>query len=114
MSEEEKKMEVKVNTTILIDESKEQVLNNSVYDNSKKMNNLNLDEKVTFNTNIKISNHTRNRLQALANLGYASSQKDAIDLIFSAYLDTLLDSEKKELELQIDVLERKDAKLKKK
>ncbi|MGM0260497.1 DUF5388 domain-containing protein [Enterococcus sp. AZ102] len=71
-------------------------------------------EKVTFNTNIKISNHTRNRLQALANLGYASSQKDAIDLIFSAYLDTLLDSEKKELELQIDVLERKDAKLKKK
>lgn len=71
-------------------------------------------EKVTFNTNIKISNHTRNKLQALANLGYAGSQKDAIDLIFSAYLDTLLESEKKELELQIDVLERKDAKLRKK
>lgn len=70
-------------------------------------------ETVTFNTNIKISNHTRNKLQALANLGYSNSQKDAIDLLFTTFTETLLESEKKELSLQVNVLERKDARTKK-
>lgn len=70
-------------------------------------------KSVTFNTNLKISNHSRNKLQALMNLGYSASQKDAIDFLFENFKNQLSNSEKKELEFQLKVLEKRDAKLKK-
>lgn len=69
-------------------------------------------ESVTFDTSIRINNHIRNKLVALANLGYAGSQKDAINLIFESYRDELDQDSKKELDLQIKTLEKRDAKMK--
>jgi Holliday junction resolvasome RuvABC DNA-binding subunit len=68
--------------------------------------------EVTFNTNLKITNHSRNKLQALMTLGYTQSQKDAIDLLFQSYREQLDADSRKELDLQIKTLERRDARLK--
>lgn len=54
-------------------------------------------KSVTFNTNLKTSNHSRNKLQALMNLGYSGSQKDAIDFLFENFKNQLSNIEKKEL-----------------
>lgn len=70
--------------------------------------------RVSFNTNLKISNHSRNKLQSMVNLGHADSQKDAIDILFECFVEDLTESEKKEIELQIDILEKRDAKTKQK
>lgn len=69
-------------------------------------------ESVTFDTSIRINNHIRNKLVALANLGYAGSQKDVINLIFESFRDDLDQDSKKELDLQIKTLEKRDAKMK--
>lgn len=68
-------------------------------------------KEVTFNTNLKITNHTRNKLQALMTLGYTSTQKDAVDLLYSSYREMLDPSEQKELDIQIKTLELRDVKL---
>lgn len=47
------------------------------------------------------------------NLGYSGSQKDAIDFFFENFKNQLSNSEKKELEFQLKVLEKRDSKLKK-
>ena len=69
---------------------------------------------VSFDTNLKISNHSRNKLQAIANLGYADSQKSALDLALQAFIDNLSSSEQKSFSLQTDTLEARDARLKNK
>lgn len=71
-------------------------------------------ERITFDTNLKISNHSRNKLQALMSLGYTASQKDAIDLLFQSYREQLDTDAKKELDFQVKTLERRDARLKNK
>ncbi|WP_288395104.1 DUF5388 domain-containing protein [uncultured Vagococcus sp.] len=68
-------------------------------------------ESVTFDTNLKISNHSRNKLQSMANLGFATNQKNAIEVALDAYIDSLSDEEKKEIQLQIKTLENKDVRL---
>lgn len=84
----------------------------SITDFEKQPAKKNKPDTVTFDTSIRINNHIRNKLVALATLGYTSSQKDAIDLIFANYRDGLDADSKKELDLQIKTLERRDAKLK--
>lgn len=68
---------------------------------------------VTFNTNLKISNHARNMLQSLVTLGYTSTQKDGIELLYQTFFDTLSDDQQKELDMQYKTLERRDARMKK-
>ncbi|MDF7639968.1 DUF5388 domain-containing protein [Lactobacillus sp. ESL0791] len=75
----------------------------------KKSSKLN---EVTFDTNLKITNHSRNKLQALMTLGYTASQKEAIDLLFQVFHDQLDADSKKELDFQIKTLEKRDIKLK--
>lgn len=71
-------------------------------------------DTVTFDTNIKISNHTRNKLQAMATLGFARDQKSAVDIIFAAYREGLPIEERKELDTQIATFETRDVRLKNK
>lgn len=71
-------------------------------------------KEVTFNTNLKITNHARNMLQSLMTLGYTSSQKDAIGLLYEAFRETLDNDSKKELDMQYKTLEKRDARLKNK
>lgn len=69
-------------------------------------------ESVTFDTSIRITNHLKNKLQALILMGYTSTIKESIDLIFQNYRDDLDGSEKKNLDFQIKNLEQRDAKIK--
>ena len=69
---------------------------------------------VTFDTNLKINNHIRNKLQAMAVLGYSDNQKAAIEVALSVYIESLTSDERKELEFQIDSLEKRDVRIKSK
>jgi len=71
-------------------------------------------ESVTFDTSIRITNHLKNKLQALIIMGYTSTIKESIDLVFQNYRDDLDASEKKNLDFQIKNLEQRDARLKNK
>lgn len=70
------------------------------------------NESVTFATSIRIDNHIRNKLVALSTLGYTGSQKDAIELLFENFRDELDQDSRKELDMQIKTLEKRDAKMK--
>ncbi len=67
---------------------------------------------VTFDTNLKITNHARNKLMAMNVLGYTESQKDAIDLLFQSFREQLDADSRKEIDFQIKTLEKRDARLK--
>ncbi|UWY26086.1 DUF5388 domain-containing protein (plasmid) [Lacticaseibacillus paracasei] len=69
-------------------------------------------ERVTFDTNLRMDNHDRNFLQAMASVGYASTQRGALKVMAGAYLDSLSDSERKTLETVIQTLEQRDARQK--
>ncbi|MBS0948684.1 DUF5388 domain-containing protein [Levilactobacillus brevis] len=71
-------------------------------------------DSVTFDTNLKINNHIRNKLQAMAVLGYSDNQKAAIEVALSVYIESLTSDERKELEFQIDSLEKRDVRVKSK
>ncbi|WP_353485812.1 DUF5388 domain-containing protein [Apilactobacillus xinyiensis] len=63
---------------------------------------------VTFNTNLKINNHIRNKLQAIALTGLAENQKDAIEIALAAYLESLTKNEREAINLQANTLEARD------
>lgn len=69
---------------------------------------------VTFDTNLKISNHSRNKLQTIANLGYADNQKNALDTALAAFFENLSPTEQKAFKLQTETLESRDVRLKNK
>ena len=71
-------------------------------------------DQVTFDTNLKISNHSRNKLQAMASIGYSENQRSAVDLALQAWYDTLTVNEQKEFDLQVHTLEQRDVKIKSK
>lgn len=72
------------------------------------------DDHVTFDTNLKISNHSRNKLQAMASIGYSENQRSAVDVALQAWYDTLTVNEQKEFDLQVHTLEQRDVKIKSK
>ena len=41
-------------------------------------------DQVTFDTNLKISNHSRNKLQTMASIGYSENQRSAVDVALQA------------------------------
>lgn len=67
---------------------------------------------VTFDTNLKISNHTRNKLQAMAMIGYAENQRLSVDTAIQSFYEELSTNEQREFDLQVSTLETRDVKLK--
>lgn len=85
----------------------------SDFDKTEKPLN-NTVSSVTFDTNLKISNHSRNKLQAMASIGYSENQRSAVDVALQAWYDTLTVNEQKEFDLQVHTLEQRDVKIKSK
>ena len=69
------------------------------------------DNKKTFNVNIKIDNTVRNSLIAISNLGIAQNQKEAVAYLVQQFRDNLDSDNQRLFDLQVDVLNKKDAKL---
>src|SRR5699024_1730337 len=69
------------------------------------------DNKKTFNVNIKIDNTVRNSLIAIYNLGVAPNQKEAVAYLVQQFRDNLDPDNQRLFDLQVDVLNKKDAKL---
>lgn len=69
------------------------------------------DNKKTFNVNIKIDNTVRNSLIAISNLGVAPNQKEAVAYLVQQFRDNLDSDNQRLFDLQVDVLNQKDAKL---
>ncbi|MCK8607242.1 DUF5388 domain-containing protein [Apilactobacillus ozensis] len=79
---------------------------------TKEKQDINKNDKnvtsVTFNTNLKINNHIRNKLQAMALTGLAENQKDAIEIALAAYMESLTKNEREAVDLQANTLEARD------
>lgn len=71
-------------------------------------------DQVTFDTNLKISNHSRNKLQAMASIGYSENQRTALDIALQAWYEALTLNEQKEFDLQVHTLEQRDVRMKNK
>lgn len=69
------------------------------------------DSKQTFNVNIKIDNTVRNSLIAISNLGITPNQKEAVAYLVQQFRDNLDPDNQRLFDLQVDVLNKKDAKL---
>ena len=71
----------------------------------------NKESNQTFNVNIKIDNTVRNSLIAISNLGIAPNQKEAVAYLVQQFRDNLDPDNQRLFDLQVDVLNKKDAKL---
>ena len=71
----------------------------------------NKESNQTFNVNIKIDNTVRNSLIATSNLGIAPNQKEAVAYLVQQFRDNLDPDNQRLFDLQVDVLNKKDAKL---
>lgn len=69
---------------------------------------------VTFDTNLRINNHSRNRLQAMVLSGNAESQKDAINIALASYFEGLTNDQKKTIDTFTESLEKRDVRVKNK
>ncbi|WP_283599749.1 DUF5388 domain-containing protein [Ligilactobacillus aviarius] len=65
-------------------------------------------DRVTFYANIRINNHIKNKLEALAMLGIAKSQKQAVEIALDYYLDSLSDEQKRRYDVAVKTLEDRD------
>lgn len=65
-------------------------------------------DRVTFYANIRINNHIKNKLEALAMLGLAKSQKQAVEIAIDYYLDSLSDEQKRRYDVAVKTLEDRD------
>lgn len=74
----------------------------------------NKEDTHTFNVNIKIDNTVRNSLIAISNLGIAPNQKEAVAYLVQQFRDSLDIDNQRLFDLQVDVLNKKDAKLREK
>ena len=71
----------------------------------------NKESNQTFNVNIKIDNTVRNSLIAISNLAIAPNQKEAVAYLVQQFRDNLDPDNQRLFDLQVDVLNKKDAKL---
>lgn len=71
----------------------------------------NKESNQTFNVNIKIDNTVRNSLIAISNLGIVPNQKEAVAYLVQQFRDNLDPDNQRLFDLQVDVLNKKDAKL---
>ena len=45
-------------------------------------------DQATFDTKLKISNHSRNRLQTMASIGYSENQRTALDIALQTWYES--------------------------
>lgn len=96
-------------------------MSNLINSNKRKINvkpkhEVSIDEiegknNKTFNVNIKIDNTVRNSLIAISNLGIAPNQKETVAYLVQQFRDTLDPDTQRLFDLQVDVLNKKDAKM---
>lgn len=68
-----------------------------------------LPKLVEFPTNLKISNHQRNKLRALALTGHAMNQKAAIDFLLDFYYDHMDKADQKVYNNLVKTLNKTDS-----
>ena len=71
-------------------------------------------DSVTYSSSIRVDNHIRNELQAMTILGFASSQREAIESLIQSWRESQPKESLRTLNAQIETLERKDIMLKQK
>ncbi|MYV16442.1 DUF5388 domain-containing protein [Furfurilactobacillus milii] len=80
-----------------------------------EMNNSKSDvELVSYITSVRVDNHIKNQLQAMSIIGYATSQKDAIETMISAWRESQSPEQLRLFDAQVKTLEAKDVRLKSK
>ena len=62
----------------------------------------------TYATNIRVDNHTRNKISTLITLGYESSQKELTDRLVSFFIESLSDDEKSKYKNLLSIYEERD------
>ena len=67
---------------------------------------------VTFGTTVRIDNHIKNKLEALATIGLSASQRESLETALAYYLDSLPAEQKRKFQVQLATLEERDVLLK--
>lgn len=80
--------------------------------NDKDLNNEEKDTKITKKTreksvNMKVSKSARDLLLTMVTLGYAKSQKDAVDILAELYKEHLSPAERQLVDQQLNILRNK-------
>lgn len=71
-------------------------------------------DRVTFYANVRINNHIKNKAEALSAIGLYKSQKDVIEGAIDYLIDSLSSDDKRRLKFQIETLEERDVRMKRK
>lgn len=71
-------------------------------------------DRVTFYANVRINNHIKNKAEALSAIGLYKSQKDVIEGAIDYLIDSLSSEDKRKLKFQIETLEERDVRMKRK
>lgn len=71
-------------------------------------------DRVTFYSNVRINNHLKNMLEAIAITGNSKSQKESIEKALNYYLDSFSMGERAAINAAIETLEKRDVKQKSK
>ena len=64
--------------------------------------------QVTFDTTVRMDNHTKNFLKAMTILGMAKNQNIALQITQATWKETLTDVERQTLDMMIQTLEKRD------
>ncbi|EEI18287.1 DUF5388 domain-containing protein [Lentilactobacillus hilgardii] len=67
---------------------------------------------ITFYSNVRINNHIKNKLEAIAITGNSKSQKDSIEKALNYYIESFSDREKEAIQAVVRTLELRDVKQK--
>lgn len=66
------------------------------------------EKRITFPVTIRVTNHTRNQIQALGHLGTKSTLKEVVEELVQLKVDSLTDSDKARYLEDVNTLETKD------
>lgn len=70
--------------------------------------------RITFYANVRIDNHIKNKAEALSAIGLYKTQKEAIDKALDYLITSLPSEDKRRLKFQIETLEERDVRFKRK
>ncbi len=71
-------------------------------------------DRVTFYSNVRIDNHIKNRLEAIATIGISTSQRNSLEKALDVFLDSLSVGDRKAVDVVTDTLEQRDVRQKSK
>ena len=67
------------------------------------------EKGVTFITTVRVDNHEKNKLEAIATLGLSLSQRDSLKTAVDYYLTSLSEDQKRKFQAILEALEERDA-----